>query len=99
MADIYDIHDWELLRSGGYTENNVPLPPVVSERKGYIEKRDTLKINKNGENVVSKSNIHIGYDPSITTEDRVKIGAETYEIASVNHDVDFSQRKTKIYLV
>jgi hypothetical protein len=93
------MHDFIVVSSQGYNEYSEPLPPVEVEKKGFINMTEKLITDKNGEEVLSRGNIYLDTDDTITLEDTVLIGGKNWEISHIEKSQDFTNRKMRIYLL
>lgn len=98
MSDCYDIHEFTLNIHGGYDANNLPLTITTANKKGFIEKMQRVTVDSNGENVLSSANIYLDYLPSVTLEDTITFDGKTWNIISIGEEIDFTNRKTRLYL-
>lgn len=98
MSDVYDMDSFTLNIHGGYDSNNMPADPIPAEKSGFIERKQRIAVDANGENVLSSANIFMEYLPTVTLEDTVTFDGRDWNIIEIGVEKDFSNKKTRLYL-
>jgi hypothetical protein len=98
MSDVYDMDSFTLNIHGGYDANNIPLAGSTAEKSGFIERKQRITVDANGENVLSSANIFIEYLPTVTLEDTVTFDGRNWNIVAIGVEKDFTNKKTRLYL-
>lgn len=98
MSDVYDMDSFTLNIHGGYDANSMPIEGSTATKAGFIERKQRITVDENGENVLSSANIFMDYLPSITLEDAVTFDGKDWNIISIGVEKDFSTKKTRLYL-
>jgi hypothetical protein len=98
MSDIYDMDSFILNTHGGYDTNNMPVDGSTVTKVGFIERRQRIAVDANGENVLSSANILMEYLSTVTLEDTVTFDDRDWNIISIGIEKDFTTKKTRLYL-
>lgn len=98
MSDVYDMDSFTLNIHGGYENNNMPKAGTTAEKAGFIERKQKITVDMNGENVLSSANIFMEYLPTVTLEDTVTFDGRNWNIVAIGVEKDFSNNKTRLYL-
>jgi hypothetical protein len=83
---------------GGYDANNMPVNPILAEKSGFIERKQRIAVDANGENVLSSANILIGHLPTVTLEGTITFDGRDWNIIAIGVEKDFTNKKTRLYL-
>lgn len=98
MSDVYDIDPFIINIHGGYDTNNIPLAGSTAAKAGFIERRQRVVVDANGENVWSSASIFTDYLSTVTLEDTVTFDGKNWNIVAIGVEKDFSNKKTRLYL-
>ena len=98
MSNIYNLDSFTRNIHGGYDTNNNPKAGTTLAMAGFIERKNHLVLNPLGEEVTSSSNILIDYNTAITLEDTITFDGRTWQIIAIQHEKDFTNKITRLYL-
>jgi hypothetical protein len=98
MSDVYDMDSFTLNIHGGYDTDNMPIAGSTATKAGFIERKQRITVDANGENVLSSANILMEYLSTITLEDTVTFDGKDWNIISIGIEKDFTTKKTRLYL-
>lgn len=98
MSDVYDMDPFTLNIHGGYDVNSMPIDGSTAETDGFIERKQRVTVDANGENVLSSANILMDYLSTITLEDTVTFDGRNWNIVSIGIEKDYTNKKTRLWL-
>lgn len=98
MSDVYDMDSFTLNIHGGYDTNNIPFDPSTAAKAGFIEQKQRLVVDANGEDILSSANILMDYLAIVTLEDTVTFDGKDWSIIAIGVEKDFTNIKTRLYL-
>lgn len=98
MSDVYDMDSFTLNIHGGYDADSMPIAGSTSSKAGFIERKQRVVVDANGEQVLSSANIFMEYLSTVTLEDTVTFDGKDWNIIAIGVEKDFSTKKTRLYL-